>query len=70
MGALKAIGYVLAGIAGLAVLFAVGALVTAIVAASGIILTGLAVVVIIALLIEEYRESARKRSSASEGRNA
>ena len=70
MGVLKGIGYTLAAILVLAVLLVGGALISALVAASGAILMGAAVIAFIALCIKEYCEhkSVPARPSKGEGR--
>lgn len=72
MGVLKWIGYVLAAILVLAVLLIGGALISALVAASGVILTAVAVVGVIALCIKEYceYEPVPTRPSKGEGRGS
>jgi predicted alpha/beta superfamily hydrolase len=67
MGVLKGIGYTLAAILVLAVLLIGGALISALVAASGAILLGAAVIAMIALCIKEYCEHESVPTSPSKG---
>lgn len=68
MGVLKGIGYTLAAILVLAVLLIGGALISALVAASGAILLGAAVIAMIALCIKEYCEHESVPTSPSKGK--
>jgi hypothetical protein len=68
MGVLKGIGYTLAAILVLAVLLIGGALISALVAASGAILLGAAVIAMIALCIKEYCEHKSVPTSPSKGK--
>ena len=65
---LKGIGYTLAAILVLAVLLIGGALISALVAASGAILLGAAVIAMIALCIKEYCEHESVPTSPSKGK--
>lgn len=68
MGVLKGIGYTLAAILVLTVLLVGGALISALVAAAGVILIGAAVVAFVALCIKEYCEPVPRRPSKGERR--
>ena len=68
MGVLKGIGYTLAAILVLAVLLIGGALISALVAASGAILLGAAVIAMIALCIKEHCEHESVPTSPSKGK--
>lgn len=66
MGFLKGIGYALAATFVVVVLGVVGAIVSAIAAAFGAILTGAGVIAFVAYCLQDYRETKKTRPTTGE----